>query len=617
MRNKILIMFSLMLIMLLGITICLADNPIVQTIYSADPAPMVYDGRVYVYTTHDEDVLVNNFFTMKEWRCYSSTDMVNWTDHGMVASLKSFSWAPDNGAWAAQCIYRNGKFYLYCPIHLKGIGVLVSDSPFGPFTDPLGRALINKSVDDIDPTVFIDDDGQAYLYWGNPALYYVKLNADMISFDRSVGNNGIVTVPMTTASFGTRTGGDSRHQTLYEEGPWFYKRNGLYYMVYASSGIPENICYSTSTGPTGPWTFRGIVMPTQGASFTNHPGVCDYKGNSYFFYHNGALPGGGGYHRSVCVEQFKYNADGTIPTMNMTTTGPPQIGNLNPYVATEAETTCWESGVEMEKCSEGGMDVCNIENGDYIKVKGVDFGSGATSFDSRVASANSGGNIELRLNSLTGTLVGTCAVSGTGGWQNWVTKSCTVSGASGVHDLYFRFTGGSGSLFNFNWWKFNGSGIPTPTPTPVIPTPTATVMPTPTPTPVGSYVRFRNAATGLYIDGMGSTANGSNACQWSDSNSANQQWAIINSGNYVMIQNRATGLYLDGMGRTGSGSVCGQWANSGSANQQWTQEASGSYVRFKNRATGLYLDGMGSTAGGSNLCQWGSSGSANQQWQIR
>ena len=609
MRNKILIMFSLMLIMLFGITICLADNPIVQTIYSADPAPMVYDGRVYVYTTHDEDVLVNNFFTMKEWRCYSSTDMVNWTDHGMVASLKSFSWVPDNGAWAAQCIYRNGKFYLYCPIHLKGIGVLVSDSPFGPFTDPLGRALINKSVDDIDPTVFIDDDGQAYLYWGNPALYYVKLNADMISFDRSVGNNGIVTVPMTTASFGTRTGGDSRHQTLYEEGPWFYKRNGLYYMVYAASGIPENICYSTSPGPTGPWTFKGIVMPTQGASFTNHPGVCDYKGNSYFFYHNGALPGGGGYHRSVCVEQFKYNADGTIPTMNMTTAGPPQIGNLNPYVATEAETTCWESGVETEKCSEGGMDVCNIENGDYIKVKGVDFGSGATSFDARVASANSGGNIEIRLDSPTGTMVGTCAVSGTGGWQTWVTKSCTVNGASAIHDLYFRFTGGSGSLFNFNWWKFNGSGIPTPTSTPVIPTPTATVMPTPTPTPVGSYVRFRNAATGLYIDGMGSTANGSNACQWSDS--------IINSGSYVTIQNRATGLYLDGMGRTGSGSVCGQWSNSGSANQQWTQEASGSYVRFKNRATGLYLDGMGSTGNGSNLCQWSSSGSANQQWQIR
>jgi hypothetical protein len=153
------------------------------------------------------------------------------------------------------------------------------------------------------------------------------------------------------------------------------------------------------------------------------------------------------------------------------------------------------------------------------------------------------------------------------------------------------------------------------------PTPTATSAPTPTPfptqTPVGSYVRFRNAATGLYIDGMGSTANGANACQWSDSSSNNQQWTIVNSGSYVMIQNRATGLYLDGMGRTGNGSVCGQWGGSGSSNQQWTEEASGSYVRFRNRATGLYLDGMGSTSNGSNLCQWSSSSSTNQQWQIQ
>jgi beta-galactosidase len=155
----------------------------------------------------------------------------------------------------------------------------------------------------------------------------------------------------------------------------------------------------------------------------------------------------------------------------------------------------------------------------------------------------------------------------------------------------------------------------TPTPTQT-PTPTATVTPTPTPTPAGSYVRFRNAATGLYIDGMGSTSNGSNACQWGDSNSANQQWTIIDSGGYLMIQNRATGLYLDGMGRTGNGSVCGQWGGSGSANQQWTEEASGSYVRLKNRAAGLYLDGMGSTGNGSDLCQWSNSGSANQQWVL-
>jgi arabinoxylan arabinofuranohydrolase len=431
----------------------LADNPFVQTVYTADPAPMVHDGVCYVYTSHDEDVLVRNFFTMNDWRCYSTTDMANWTDLGSPLSYKDFSWARGD-AWAGQCVYRNGKFYYYVPMNRKNagmaVGVAVSDKPEGPFTDPIGKPLVCAGNGDIDPTVFIDDDGQAYLYWGNPNLYYVKLNEDMISY-----SGEIVKVPLTTESFGVRTKDD--RPTQYEEGPWFYKRNGMYYLIFAAGPISEHISYSTSTSPTDPWTFRSVIMPTQGGAFTNHPGVCDYKGHSYFFYHNGALPGGGGFHRSVCVEEFTYNEDGTIPTINMTKTGAPQIGHLNPYDTVQAETICWESGVETEKCSEGGMNVCEIEDGDYIKVKGVDFGTGAASFEARVASETNGGNIEIRLDSPTGTLAGTCTISGTGGWQTWVTRSCAVEGAAGVHDLYLVFTGGSGRLFNFNWWKFDSS----------------------------------------------------------------------------------------------------------------------------------------------------------------
>ena len=453
----------LFVISLFRATVCYADNPIVQTNYTADPAPMVYNGTCYLYTTHDEDTIVNNFYTMNDWRCYSSTDMQNWTDHGSPLSYKTFSWAQGD-AWAGQVINRNGKFYFYVPMTRKNaggarvIGVAVSDSPTGPFTDPLGKPLItNNGAQDIDPTVFIDDNGQAYLYWGNGELYYVKLNQDMISYSGSIVKA-------------------SPKPTSYVEGPWFYKRNNLYYMVYAGmSGGSENISYATSNSPTGPWTSKGSIMGSQN-SYTNHPGVTDYKGSSYLFYHTGSLPGGGSYHRSVGLEQFKYNADGTIPSIPITQNGPDQLSNLDPYVKTEAETICWESGVETETCSEGGMDVCNIENGDWIKVKGVDFGSGAASFDARVASATNGGNIELRLDSATGKLVGTCAVSSTGGWQTFTTKSCNVSGATGVHDLYLKFTGGSGSLFNINWWKFTGTGVtPTPTPTP---------SPTPTPTPV-------------------------------------------------------------------------------------------------------------------------------------
>ena len=176
-------MFSKFLYMpfiFLFFTTSFAENPIIQTNFTADPAPMVYNDTVFLYTGHDEDTTPSSGFIMKNYLLYTSTDMVNWRDRGMVASLKNFSWAPSNGAWAAQVIYRNGKFYYYCAIQGYGIGVLVASTPYGPFTDTLGHALLNHSGNDIDPTVFIDDDGQAYLYWGNPQCYWVKLPQNIL-----------------------------------------------------------------------------------------------------------------------------------------------------------------------------------------------------------------------------------------------------------------------------------------------------------------------------------------------------------------------------------------------------------------------------------------------------
>lgn len=454
-----------------------ADNPIVQHIYTADPAPMVHDGRVYLYTSHDEDG--STYFTMNDWHLFSSADMVNWTHHGSPLSLTTFSWASAD-AWAGHVIERNGRFYWYVPVKARAtnsmaIGVAVADSPTGPFRDALGHPLVANG--EIDPHAFIDDDGQAYLYWGNPNLWYVRLNPDMISYSGSPTR-----IPLTTAGFGTRTG-DPDRPTLYEEGPWVYKRNGIYYNVFAAECCSEFIGYSTAPGPTGPWTYRGTVMPRQGGSFTNHPGVIDFAGGSYFFYHNGALPGGGGFTRSVAVEKFNYRADGTIPTMDMTTAGAPQIGTLNPYIRQEAETVAWSAGIETEPSSEGTMNVGWIENGDYIKVKGVAFGAGAASFTARVAADSSGGSIELRLGGPTGTRVGTCDVPGTGGWQSWTGVSCPVTGASGTHDLYLRFTGGSGYLLNVDWWQFNTGTAPPPTsPPPTTPPPTTAPPTTPPPT---------------------------------------------------------------------------------------------------------------------------------------
>jgi hypothetical protein len=437
-----------------------ADNPIVQTIFTADPAPVVHDGICYLYTSHDEDKLVKNFFTMKDWRCFSSTDMVNWTDHGAVATLYDFKWAGsgwgggfENGAWAVQCIEHNGKWYMYCPLQGRGIGVLVStNGPFGPFTDPIGKPLI--AGDHIDPTVFIDDDGQAYLSWGNPKCWYVKLNKDMISFDTSIGNKGLVVYDMTVEAFGKRSKDDPKRPTTYEEGPWLYKRNGLYYLFFAGGPISEHLGYSTGSSPTGPWKYGGVVIPSQGRSFTDHPGVVDFKGKTYLFYHDGALPDGGGFHRSVCVAELKFRPDGSVVQMDMSKEGAPQVGRLNPFDMVQAETICWSEGLKAEPSSQGGMCVYAAGTNAFIKVKGVDFGEGAKTFTASVASAIDGGTIELRLDSLTGPQVGSCSVPNTGGVQKWQTVSFPVSDASGAHDLYLVLTGDGKHAFNFDWWKF-------------------------------------------------------------------------------------------------------------------------------------------------------------------
>ncbi len=431
-----------------------AENPIIQTNFTADPAPLVYNGEVYLYTSHDEDDASE--FKMLNWKLYTSTDMVNWTDHGTVASLAVFPWAvQSNDAWAPQVVQRNGKFYLYVPISVRGspknvIAVAVSDSPLGPFKDALGHPLIDRGEGYIDPTVYIDDDGQAYLYWGNPNLWYVKLNKDMISYSGEIEK--VDTKPNN-----------------YQEGPWFYKRDGKYYMAYASHCCPEGIGYAMSDGPTGPWKYKGMVMDPNPASSGNHPGIIDYKGSSYVFGFNytlnRALTNVHRERRSVCVAKFKYNTDGTIPTVPWwNKQGVAQIGTLSPFQRVEAETIASESGIRTVQGDQIGVYVTDILNGSYIKVSGVDFGENrASSFTANVASGSTGGVIELHLDSLDGPRIGSLSVPSTGGWYKWGTRTIPVHGANGVHDLYFLFKGDStGLLFNFNYWEFSEAGAKEP-----------------------------------------------------------------------------------------------------------------------------------------------------------
>lgn len=301
---------------IIGMTLMLkAQNPIIRDVFTADPAPMIYKDKVYMYVGHDTAAAGVESYEMPDWLVYSSSDMKNWENHGALLSPKDFSWAA-KAANAAQCIERNNKFYWYVSVIHKsdrnskggvGIGVAVSESPTGPFKDALGKALITNDMttdmthswDDLDPSVFIDDNGQAYIYWGNGSCKWAKLKDNMIELDGSI---------------------HTFKPQNFTEAPWIYKRNGLYYLVYAA-GMPERAEYCIANSPAGPWEYRGVIQDTSFNSFTTHPGIINFKGNDYYFYHNGALPTGGGYRRSVCIEYLNYNEDGSIQKVIQTENG--------------------------------------------------------------------------------------------------------------------------------------------------------------------------------------------------------------------------------------------------------------------------------------------------------
>lgn len=428
-----------------GLLNCLnvnAQRPIIQTKYTADPAPMVYNDTVFLYTTHDEDDAEG--FKMQDWLLYTSTDMVNWTDHGVVASLKSFDWVKrDNGAWAEQVVERNGKFYMYCPIHGNGIGVLVSDSPYGPFKDPLGKPLVwqKEHWDDIDPTVFIDEDGQAYMYWGNPNCYYVKLNEDMISY-----SGDIVKLKETPEH--------------YQEGPWFYKRNGHYYLAFASTCCPEGIGYAMSDSPTGPWETKGYIMRPTERTRGNHPGIMDYKGKSYVFglnYDLLKLETNTHYERrSVSVAEMHYNEDGTIQEVPYwADTKLEQIGTFNPFRKVEAETMAWGYGLKTAPNADKSLSVVDVNNGEYICVRGVNFGKNKARRFEVSALPLEGGNLKIRLDAPDGKIVGNVNIPKGNETSKYELYSCEVNAVSGIHDLYLSFEGENNKdLFELDYWKF-------------------------------------------------------------------------------------------------------------------------------------------------------------------
>ncbi|MDP5030544.1 MAG: glycoside hydrolase family 43 protein [Paraglaciecola sp.] len=295
-----------------------AQNPLFVDVFTADPAALVDGDTVYLYTGHDEAKDNNVFFEMHDWLVFSSKDMKHWTPHGAIMQATDFSWAKGE-AWAAHMVKRKGKYYFYTTVRHKddkpgfAIGVAVSDSPTGPFKDALGKALVTDDMtkqtpndwDDIDPAIYIEENGDVYMFFGNLMPKYVKLKDNMIELD---GEIKTLDLPKFT------------------EAAWVHKKDDNYYLSYACE-FPEKICYAMSKSIHGPWEYKGILNEIAGNSETNHQSIIEFKGKSYFIYHTGAVPplngqpSGGRFRRSVAIDALNYNADGSLKRIIMTSEG--------------------------------------------------------------------------------------------------------------------------------------------------------------------------------------------------------------------------------------------------------------------------------------------------------
>lgn len=318
---KKLISVMLIVMMLLSVKVS-ANNPIVKEddkgnrVYAGDPAAIVVGDTVYLFCGHDTST--TNYYYMPEWLCYSSKDLINWTYEGVPMRASDFSWGSASDAWAGEVEEYNGKYYFFMCKNSTGISVGVSDNITGPYTDALnGRKLVEPGWtqgkvgwDDIDPTVWIEKDENGvehrYISWGNSNCYIAELTESMTSL-MDLNGDGYVNGGDITEIQINGIPSDSQ----FTEAPWIYKRGDLYYLFFASDWH-EELSYATSDKVTGPYEYRGKIMEAGASSNTNHPSVIDFNGKTYIFYHTGAMENGSGYRRSVCVDELKFNDDGTI-----------------------------------------------------------------------------------------------------------------------------------------------------------------------------------------------------------------------------------------------------------------------------------------------------------------
>lgn len=432
------------LILFFSTLILQAQNPIVPAgVYIADPSAHVWkDGKMYIYGSNDES---KNYWCSWTHHVLSSSDLLKWDLTKDVFSSKGKNdQVPYNDEllFAPDCQYKDGTYYLYyCqPSGTEAEGVATSKSPLGPFVN--GKKIDTKGISEIDPCVFMDDDGQAYYIWGQFTAKMAKLKPNMTEIDLSTIKDSVVT--------------EKEH--FFHEGGYMVKRNGIYYFIYAHMGranMPTCIGYSTSKSPMGPFKYGGVIIDNSHCdpgNWNNHGSIVEFKGHWYVFYHRATH--NSQMMRKACVEPITFNPDGSINEVEMTTQG--AGAPLKATSKIEAEQACLLFGnTRIQAYQSDQEELGGIRNEDHVAYKYINFESGVDSFQVRVAPGRKGGSIQLVLDQPWHSSIGKINVPAGSGEKKWVTLSCKMKKTAGVHALWLKFNGKDSDLFDVDWFNFS------------------------------------------------------------------------------------------------------------------------------------------------------------------
>ena len=423
------------------VTCLLARNPIAPPpICPADPSAKVgADGRLYVYCSLD---VTPDRYCSHTNGVLSTGDLRTWQWHpdAFVTAGKS-DMLPDNDAllYAPDCQYRDGNYYLYFSQPGRiATGVAVSKSPTGPF----GQATflnVGKYLE-IDPSTFIDDDGQAYHVWGQFTLKMAKLNRDMRTLDAASIRDNVLT--------------EKEH--FFHEGAYLTKRNGLYYLVFADisrAGMPTCLGYATSKSPTGPYQYRGVIVDNDHCNpgnWNNHGSIVEFGGKWYVFYHRSTQ--GVVMMRKACVEPIRFREDGSIPEVEMTTQG--TDGPLDATLRIEAEEACALLGnVRVSPGGAGGEILSGIRGGDRATYKYLDFKSPPKKLRLRVKPGQADSTLSFHQDQIWHRKLASVTIKGSpdGAWTEIV---CDAAEVSGIHAVVINFQGKGENGPLLDWWRF-------------------------------------------------------------------------------------------------------------------------------------------------------------------